>query len=393
MQLTAEQKLDRVFTYVSRSPKLIGYIGVMMVGRTKIVDDPALCRTAFTNGRDVCYLRSFVDSLTEPELRFVVLHETLHKAFRHLLTWRHLWKENPGKANRACDYIINWLLTHCGDEGVQRPAMALYNEKYTGSMDAGMVFALLPDEPGDMTAGNGGGLDDHLWDEADDMTPEEKRELAEELDNALRNGGVLAGQIGGGMDRAVEDLLKVKTNWRVLLRNFLSSVVRGGGYSSFRRPNRRSLWRNEYLPTLVTEAVENLVIGIDTSGSIGGETLRRFLSEVMAIVQQTGIQRVHLIYWDTQVHGHETYDPAQFENIPKSTKPKGGGGTDPGCVNAYIKQNKMHPTAAIMLTDGYVPSWGGRWEHPMMWAIYQNPNARPTNGSVVYLDAKDIEEN
>ena len=102
-----ERKLRKVKVNLMRRPEFALWSGVMMVGQTSLSDDVP---TACTNGRDEFYGRQLVRDLNEKELGFVILHETLHKAFRHLTTWRKLYKENPQLANAACDYVINLML-------------------------------------------------------------------------------------------------------------------------------------------------------------------------------------------------------------------------------------------------------------------------------------------
>ena len=63
--------------------------------------------TAATNGRDAVYGISFVDSLTDKELAFLVMHENMHKCYRHLTTWRALYDIDRALSNQACDYVIN----------------------------------------------------------------------------------------------------------------------------------------------------------------------------------------------------------------------------------------------------------------------------------------------
>jgi predicted metal-dependent peptidase len=99
-----ERRLSKIKISIMRNPKFALWSGLMTVGKTKISDDVP---TACTNGRDEIYGREFVKKLDDKELAFVMLHETLHKAYRHLYTWRKLWEEEPILANAACDYVIN----------------------------------------------------------------------------------------------------------------------------------------------------------------------------------------------------------------------------------------------------------------------------------------------
>ena len=114
-----------------------------------------------------------------------------------------------------------------------------------------------------------------------------------------------------------------------------------------------------------------MVVGIDTSGSIGGEDLNRFLSEVRSIAEDVRPEQLELIYWDAQVAGHETYGEQgeSLDTLVASTKPKGGGGTDPRCVEKYLTKEAIEPECIIMLTDGEVPSWGENWTAPILWVV------------------------
>jgi predicted metal-dependent peptidase len=78
---------------------------------------------------------------------------------------------------------------------------------------------------------------------------------------------------------------------------------------------------------------------------------------------------VDLIYWDSEVAAHEEYDELSVPNIVSSTKPKGGGGTDPTAMMTYLKENNITPECIVMLTDGYIGDWGDDWNAPILWTI------------------------
>ena len=102
--LTEEQRLSKaVVKIMDKAPYLSA---VLMIGRREITDNPKT-RTAYTNGKDEFYSRTFVASLNDAELRFLVLHEVYHKLFKHLTTWKHLWEKDADRTNRAADHVIN----------------------------------------------------------------------------------------------------------------------------------------------------------------------------------------------------------------------------------------------------------------------------------------------
>jgi predicted metal-dependent peptidase len=124
------------------------------------------------------------------------------------------------------------------------------------------------------------------------------------------------------------------------------------------------------MPTLIGETVGRIVVAIDTSGSIGGDVITRFLSEVKAIADEVHPEKIDLLYWDHIVAGHEEYDAGSMDNLVQSTKPRGGGGTDPTCVMNYINNRNMKPECIVILTDGEVGgNWGTEWAAPVLWVI------------------------
>jgi len=98
------RKLQKCKIALMRNSKFVMWSGIMMIGDTSLSDNVP---TAYTDGRNEVYGRAFVKRLPEKQLAFVILHENLHKAFRHLTTWVKLHKIDPHLANCACDYVID----------------------------------------------------------------------------------------------------------------------------------------------------------------------------------------------------------------------------------------------------------------------------------------------
>jgi predicted metal-dependent peptidase len=138
-----------------------------------------------------------------------------------------------------------------------------------------------------------------------------------------------------------------------------------------------------YMPSGVSQQVEELVVGVDTSGSIDRVALREFLSEVSGICEQVKPATLRLIYWDEKVQREELYDPSTMRTLATSTKPAGGGGTDAACVAAYLREKNIKPQAVVMLTDGWVWSWG-QWDVPVLWCVIGSKRVPPV-GRVVYV--------
>jgi len=404
--MNEERRVQKSKVSLMRDPKFALLSGILMVGKTRVDDETP---TARTNGRDDTFGRAFVKILKDSELNFVVAHEAAHKMFRHLTTWRKLHDEDHRLANAACDYVINIMLRDLDptertiamprykDGPLKDQLMGLCDERFRG-MNAKQVFDILKQEQekekGDGEGEGGEGFDDHDWADAKNMTEEEKQQLAKEIDQAIRQGQIahakVAGNTAGGLDRALQELLEPKVNWREVLREYVKTMCRAKDTSSWRRVNRRFLSAGTYMPSLIGERVGRLVIAIDTSGSIGNHELAEFLSEVKGIAEEVKPSAVDLIYWDSAVASHEEYDEMTVPNIVSSTRPKGGGGTSPSCVSAYLKEKKIEPECIIILTDGYVgDDWGSEWTAPTLWCIVNGQDGLVApNGKTIHI--KDI---
>ena len=383
-ELTAEQRLWKATTDILGRDEFVALAGVLMIGSKKISDD---CPTAATNGRDEIYGRRFVDSLNDAEFRFLILHECYHKMYRHLTTWKNLHDIDHNRANMACDYVINQKLLDM-DLGrwISMPKGGLADEKYR-NMNAKQVFDQLPPQDNDSEGGGGmgGGLDDHDWEGAQDMSAEEAEALAKEIDEAVRQGAVLAGKTGSGGNRDITELLQTKKDWKELLRDFVTTTCAGKDYSTWKKPNRRYIGMDILMPSSISESMGEIVIGVDTSGSIGQHELNKFLTEIKGICDQVKPSKIRLMYWDTLVCKEEVYDEQSRENLVRSTKPAGGGGTDPECVPRYMAEHNIKPEAVVMLTDGYVGSWG-QWAVPVVWCIQGNSSAKADVGVTLHIE-------
>lgn len=398
-KFTAEQSVQRAHIWLMKNPAYCLYSGIFMVGTTSVDDNVP---TACTDGRNTKYGRSFIESLSEPEIRAIVLHENLHKAFRHIEVWKPLYKKNPQLANMACDYVINLMIYDSDQQkrDVKLPDSGLLDEKYRG-LDAGTVYRDLEKQADNnksikVKTADGNerdvpvksleealkdALDQHDWENGESMPKEEKEQLAKDIDQALRQGQILAGKMGGNVPREVTDALTAKVDWREALREFVTSFCAERDESTWRKPSRRWIGEDVYMPSLIGESVGRLVVAIDMSGSIGTHEVGQFLGEVKLICERVRPEGIDLLYWDTDVCQHEKYDQDQLEYLLSSTKPAGGGGTDPKCIPKYIADHKLKPECAIILTDGYVGSWG-EWCCPTLWGITTPDIVAPIGKSV-----------
>ncbi len=406
-ELTTEQRLNKCTVDIMGKDRYTALAGIMMLGEKRICDKT---QTAYTNGRDEIYGRAFADLCNDPEFRFLILHECYHKLYRHLITWLHLWKENPQLANMAMDFVINLKIVDDNKDGFATMtgplAMGCYDEKYRG-MDTAQVFNLLKQDPpkgkgqgnsgaGAPGSGDGGQgnsspqtFDEHDFEGAQELSPDEQRALDRDIDEAIRQGALIAGKMGSGGDRDLQELLQPQVDWREVMRDFITTTCTGNDYSTWRRPNRRFMSSGVYLPSGISERVDELVIATDMSGSIGDREVSVALTEIKSIADTVHPEAVRLLYWDTRVCQDERYEMHELDTMVASTRPKGGGGTSVECVPEYMTDKHITPQAVIVITDGYVSSWG-QWSCPVLWVIIDNKNAKPDCGITVHVKSGDM---
>lgn len=391
--LSPFQRVSKAVVSIMGQPRYTALRQVMLIGKRSTGD----VKTACTNGRDEVYGNKFVESLTDAELRFLILHETRHKLYRHLHVWRHLYEEDAQTANMACDYAINLQIADENRDGYATMPMrdgkpiGLIDERFR-NMDVAKIYRVLRQERQEQSGGQGGqgdnqdgGMDDHNWDEAQSLSEDEKKDLDKQIDQAIRQGALAAGHMGHAVSRDLQDLMRPQVDWREVLRNFAMETCSGNEYGTWRRPNRKYIAAGHYMPSTYSESVGELVVAVDTSGSITAEALTQVLSEIVGICHTVSPSAVRLLYWDTMVRGDERYDREDLDRIPSSTKPKGGGGTRITCVNKYMDEHNIKPQAVIVLTDGHLGGTWGEWAVPVLWGVIDNPQAVPP-GQTVHIN-------
>jgi len=406
-KLSVEQRLSKgMIDIMAVDPALAP---VLMIGKRIVCDKT---KTASTNGRDEKYGRAFCESLSDAELRFVMMHEGYHKMYRHLVTWRHLWKINGKRANAACDYVINIKLvdgydgvtTAYGQPFIKMPKIGLLDEKYRG-MDSEEVFYLLDEEGEDDEEGEGSGeegegsgeegegngdgdsLDDHDWEDAQDMSEEEGKQLERDIEDAIRQGALAAGKMGSKIGTHAKDVLTPKVDWRRQLREFNTRHFAGTDISTWARPNRRYIGAGHYMPTSYNKVMRELVIAIDASGSTFGRVMAQFLGEIQRISTTLRIAKVRILYWDTAICGDEVYTPTTIKDIIQSTKPHGGGSTVVQCVPDYMAAQGINPQAVIVLTDGELGGQWGRWSSvPLLWCVVNHRKLSAPVGKTIFIN-------
>jgi predicted metal-dependent peptidase len=399
--LTEEQRVKKGHIALMKHPETALWSGVMMMGSTAVIDDNI---TAYTDGVNKRYGRKFLQAIckTQEEVNGLILHENLHIGLRHMIHNIDLFREDKQLANMAADYVVNDMIVNLKDKSIAKlPDGGCYDPKYH-NMNMREVYRLLKEEQESggkkqgnesgegesLSDGSGYSFDEHDIDgegSAQDMTPEEAKALEARIDRAVREGALLAGRLGVELPRAVTELLEPMVDWREALREFVTSSCKGKDEYTWRKFNRRLLPNDMYLPTVEDESIGELVVAIDTSGSIGQAQINEFATELVSICNTVTPDAVRVLWWDTMVHGEQLFTD-NFANIGSMLKPLGGGGTRVSCVSEYINRKDVKAEAVLVFTDGYVesePDWG--IQAPTLWLITENDSWYPPVGKKVTI--------
>lgn len=332
--------------------------------RQDIVQDPKV-PTASTNGKVLRYNPKFVRELSISQLKGLMKHEVMHCAHSHHI---RRGSHDPNKWNEAGDYEINNLLVQAGQS---LPPNGLINAAWN---DFGIehIYNLLPDKTGQGPGGdnifgppwNWGAVEDAPGAENEDKREELEAEVRQDVINAI-NAAKVMGKMPVGLERFIGKIQESKLPWKRILARFFRSVAKND--TNWMRPNKRYLASKVILPSLYSEAMGPLVIGVDTSGSMGQEELEKGFGVVNGILKQTKPESIHVIYCDAEVGNVQVFKPKDYPIRADRFKPKGGGGTSFVPVFEYVKEKKLNPCALLYFTDllGCFPDKPPKY--PVLW--------------------------
>jgi predicted metal-dependent peptidase len=189
------------------------------------------------------------------------------------------------------------------------------------------------------------------------------------------------GNLPGGLARLVEEVLQPKVDWRDVLREFLSQHAKND--FSWSHPNRRLIHQGIYLPGLRSEELGEVVLAVDTSGSIGQKELSRFAAEAQGILESFDCSLV-ILYHDAEVLKVQRW---RSGDGPLTLEPVGGGGTSHVCVFEHVERLPEQPVCVVCLTDIYTCFPDVPPAIPTLWAVVGSNTATPPFG--LRVDVED----
>ena len=338
------------------------FFGVLAIKLT-LREDPAI-ETAGTDGKELIYNPKWIEELSLPQTIGLVAHEVMHLALGH--PWRKEKREHS-KWNVACDYAINTQLLRLKFE---LPAKGMIDEKYADK-SAEEIYSLLPELSKEQSQSSDPGKCGEVLDSPGN-TPQEKEE-ALELEQEWKMATVQAlstqeGKMICNLKKELKEITEPVVPWTVLLRDFVQMTARND--YNWTRPSPRYFSSGIILPSLVSEELPEVVIAIDTSGSINDELLSKFMNEVSEVLGAFDT-KIHLVCCSNHITHTAEYGR---EDLPIKEKIVGGGGTDFKPVFEYIAKQEINPACLIYQTDlfGTFPNMAP--EYPVLWITSTKEN-------------------
>lgn len=391
--------------------------------RLKVKED-FNCHTAWTDGKVFAYNPHYINMLSADKLEGLTAHVVMHPACNH---HKRRGDRDSKTWNKACDYVINGILL---DAGLTLPDGYLYKAELADH-NAETVFHII----------NGGDGDEGGEDEADSENDDEKNKIDEQdpqededddqessssnddekveneeqskenagdpglsgevrdaeesvgdgdtennetnWEEAVLQAAITArgmGDLPAGVARMVDGQIYQVMDWRELLSRFVENAAKSD--YSWLVPNRRYIHQGLYFPSLKNAEIGNIVVAIDTSGSIADLDLAQFGAEICEIAVSFDTE-IQLIHCDTKIAKTEIIEPnSAYEPI----KPVGGGGTDFRPVFNYIEDNDLQPSCLIYLTDLDCTSFPkAEPNYPVLWAQTGEGTRKPPFGDVIAI--------
>lgn len=347
-----------------------------------------------TNGKSLCVpAKKYWSKYSPAEILFILAHETWHCAGGHLT---RRGNRDPYIWNVACDFATNLLLVKAG---FTRPKDGCYDEKYEG-MTPEKIYGLLIQQiqqqggkgqkgsgsgKGKKGEGSSGGDSDGdnpygIWKDLQEPGEGEKdgdgnkydpkeleQEWREAVTAAIRHAQS-RGRLPSGMEEYIDECLFPKVPWQDLLLHWLQTTKGCNDYTAYPF-NRRHIYREIYLPSLQGERIE-VILGMDTSGSIGTEDLVRYFSELRGICNVFNDFTIHFIECDADVHNYTIIE--SDSDVPRIAV--GRGGTDFRPFFKKVEELQLEHLPIVYFTDldGYFPdSWSG---DSVFWLIRKSQN-------------------
>jgi predicted metal-dependent peptidase len=309
-----------------------------MLCRMNVIRDDAHTPTMSTDGKSIFWNDSYVAPLSDLQLVGLLAHEIMHVVRRHML---RRGQRDPKKWNYACDGAIDHDLKDSGfdvpDSFANQPSW-----NWAKGLTAESIYDQMPNE--DSSPERSGGVED-----APAHGEVEMANMEIEIKIAIQQAATAQATskkrtMPAWMKAIVEEIRAPKVPWQELLRTFVSNRVPCG--LTWSRNNRKFIHNRTYLPGKLKEGLGELVIYVDTSGSVWNMK-DQFYAELKSIVEDMDPEKVHIIQCDASPGAYFCCEPGDIVD-PSFV---GGGGSDFRPAFKKIEEMGINPVGAIVLSD------------------------------------------
>lgn len=376
------------------------FLGALVMRLPMNAAKPDWCPTTATDARAFYYNPEYIEELSLDQTQFMLAHEALHCALSHFARRRHRIRH---KWDLACDYAINPLLI---DDGLKPPPNALHMPLYKG-MTAEEIYPLIADNDDSQSldkhaydqdsqgsdsgmreddikdrppaedpreGDQGGGARSraepesgaHGVDQPEPLDPNEQETLSIQWQQRMAGAAQQAlqhGKLGGELARMVDHLLQPQLPWRMLLARYMTAVARDD--YSYMRPSRRE--GDFILPTLRSRQLD-LIVAVDTSGSIKDREMEEFISEIDALKGQVRA-RITLLPCDAKLCDGAPWHFEPWEAFKRPDEVAGGGGTSFLPVFDWVARSSILPDLLVYFTDARGPFPSSEPHYPVIWLV------------------------
>lgn len=353
--------------------------------------------TAATDGRCIYFNPDFFAGMSDDELKTVLAHEVMHVANMHMTRMgardRLLW-------NIATDARINADLVECGFKMPSKGGVLIDKYKDRTKWSSEAIYEDLKanakiikvylgkDGKGDgkLDPGGMGGMLEPVDGDGQPLSPQEIDALEKSIAGDVKASIKQAKQMGtmpGSLEHDFPDAREPKVDWRQVLQAFMQNNLGSPHDTTWARPNRRFIASGMYLPSVLHENPAEVVIAVDTSGSIGEAELATFAGEINAIKNALSPTWIHVLYCDTQVNHYDKFGKMDTLML----KRYGGGGTDFRPPFKYVKKHNIKPKCLIYFSDLYGTFPDAPPSYNVLWAC-TTPQTQAPFGETLHVEVE-----
>jgi predicted metal-dependent peptidase len=431
METSAAVDLERIETKLAAArTRLIldkPFLGALVLRLPMQAARPDWCPTTATDARAFYYNPEYIASLSIEQTQFMLAHEALHCALSHFARRQHRVQH---RWDLACDYAINPLLIDDGlkpppnslhmplykgmtaeeiypllDENDQAETLDRHAydpkdgrsppggvepkggdsrgegkdqaqgadrgmregdvqrsesrpEPEAGHRGNGLASPQPEGQHGDGAEGPSG--------EPEPLTPDERETLAVQWQQRMAGAAqqaMQAGKLGGELRRMIDHLLQPQLPWRMLLARYMSALARDD--YSYSRPSRRE--GDFIMPSLRSQQLD-LIVAVDTSGSIKDAEVEEFIDEIDALKGQVRA-RVTLLPCDAKLCEGAPWVFEPWDAFRRPEGIKGGGGTSFTPVFDWVDQVGRRPDLLVYFTDADGTFPKAEPPYPVIWLV------------------------